>query len=284
MKYLSGIILALICISCEKSYNYTFEDKILNCFYDQYRGYGIDVKASIDSAQNILLRHGIIHEPTGQSYYHFLLVIAETNDLPVLANEDIQYELNNIKYLPTSINCRDSTLIQLESSEYYNSKYSLLIAVFDSIGSKGNITPSIVAKELLKVFEPTDLNHDLYNHIGTLMISNLIKSNFNSQLGLKPESVKPRLLEKYDSLNILITADELLYLNNRQTDISKAKGIIKDFVIRHGETHLLTLNYSRKASYDIFISTLDIIQQAYKEIKGEHPDISTNLSVADPSL
>lgn len=270
---------SLLSFGCDSSYDYAFEDKLLDCFYDQYAVYGIDIKASIDSAEHVLMENNIVQ--TSQSYYDILVEMKATDNIPFSSTDELKAELENIKYLPSRIQCSDTSYISYDSAVINNSKLGSLLSVFDSIAAKGNISPSIVAGELLNILEPEDFSHELYHHFGTLLVANFLKFNFNSKLGLLPETSRINNYD-YDTLTILLTAKDSLYIEDKVVDTKAAKSIMAKFIVEKNKKHLIIFKSYRNTRQRAFIETLDLIQNAYNDVQSEHEDIPYNFHVSDP--
>ncbi len=82
-------------------------------------------------------------------------------------NPDLLMDINPIEYIPSSIFCRDSYYASLlDSASLADSKLKYVIGIFDTIQVKGEISPTLIATEILEVFNANDFEHDYYRTIG----------------------------------------------------------------------------------------------------------------------
>lgn len=149
---------------------------MMECFTAQYNEYGIDISGSLDSANSILIDHNILPNISGKSFIKMLQDMRDSNGLPFKPTSELITSLRNIKQLPNSINCRDSGYISFDSIDLVNSKFINFIVIFDSIAQREDISVRMMSNDFLLAFDEQDFDHPLYSAFGTLLLSNLIKT------------------------------------------------------------------------------------------------------------
>ncbi len=219
------------------------EERILNCFYPQYRDHGIDIKASIDSANSILLKYEVLPDNSGKSYIELIKVMNKADDFPLDTPSDLIKELKSIKYLPAGVQCTDMMKIDFDSVEFANSKLKDLARIFDSITGKGNISVAMIAEEMLKIFDEKDFDNPYYQTLGTLSISNPVKANDETGWAkLQPPKSENTPPSDQVVLTINLTADDQIKIENEEISKDEAFQRIADFILKNKEKHNQFLN------------------------------------------
>lgn len=272
MNELKILFCTLVLFGCKiNDDSYALEEKILNCFYGQYEESGIDIEASIDSANNILLKYHILPENSAKSHIQLIEAINKADGFPFDTSNDLIKELESIKYLPRGIQCTDMTRIDFDSTEYANSKLKDLARVFDLITAKGNISVAMITEELLKVLDEKDFEHPYYRTLGILNLSNLIKVNALSSLNISKPGNYPSPSDQI-VLTIRLTANDEIIVKDKTLSKSEALQEISNFISKNQDRHVISVNSKRETSYDFFSLILDSLDDIYFEVRNKYSE------------
>lgn len=266
------VIALAIFISCQEKRSYAFEEDLMSCFYQQYADYGIDVKPSIDSARDILIRSGIISDRSGTSYIDFLLRLAENPRDALSISDELLLELKSISYLPSSIGCQDTAYFEYDSAVYEQSKFKYTIGIYDSLANYGDLSSQAISREVLKVFDAQDFEHEFYNTAAVIILSNYVKvlDQLGSLNGLP--TLPPQRIPANESSNIKrlqLTHDDKIIIDEQETDIKSALEEIKVFILEEKSAHIISVQTDRSTSYDLYIKAIDGIVEIYTAIWNE---------------
>lgn len=273
----------------QTDYDYKTENIILDCFYQHHKDADIDVKSSIDKIENILLKHKILADKSGESYIRIIEQIRDNNDLDI-NNPDLLTDIKSIDYIPSSVFCRDTSYASiLDSASLADSKFKYVIGIFDSMRVKGDISPTLIAEEILEVFNAHDFENDYYRTIGLVMFSNMIKmSDYESGLARKlpPMSEKESVeIEEQNIFVILLNAENKILADGEPVKISELNGLVKEFLIETSDKTdidlpligkqkiskgIISMRNDRGTSYDFYIAVQNELIKVYKEIRDKY--------------
>ena len=273
----------------QTDYDYKLENIILDCFYQHHKDNNIDVKNTIDKIENVLIKHKILLDKTGESYIQLFEQIRDNNDLK-LANPELIADINSIGYLPSSVFCHDSTYTsKFDSADLANSKFKYVIGIFDSIQVKGDISPILIAEEILEVFNARDFENDYYRTIVLIMFSNMIKMNDpdNGLTRRLPPYTKeePIKLEKKNILVILLNKKEKIYADGKLVKIKDLKVLVKKFLLETSDKTdielpiigkqatskgVISMQNERETSYNFYITVQNELIKVYNEIRDNY--------------
>lgn len=291
MKEIS-IILGLIFFlsGCTKTdYDYKLENSLLDCFYEYHKANNIDIKSTIDKIENVLVKHKILLDKTGESYIKAIRQIKDNYNLEI-DNPELLADINSIGYIPSGIFCNDSSYVsRIDSIDLANSKLKYIISIFDSIQVKGDISPTLIAEEILEVFNAKDFKNEYYKTMGLVMFSNMIKMNdFGNGLVRKlPPALKEETnkIEKQNILAITVNKENRILVNDKLVEISDLKEMVKKFLLEKSdkkeidlpligkqETSLgvISLQNDIGTSYKVYIAVQDEVTEAYTDIRNSY--------------
>ncbi len=280
---LFGIFLFII--GCgQVDYDYKTENAILDCFYKFYADNDIDIKSSVDSIENVLIKHKILKDKTGKSYISVLEQIRDGN-LHDFQNADLISDINSIFYIPSSVSCNSLTESVLSEEEIASaSKLNQLNSIFDTIRSKGNVSATLIADEILEILEAKDFENDFYRTLGLVSFCNLLKmSALPADNTSNSQSAPP--LDERNVLHIVITSDDKIFVGNLPVEITYLKDVVKEFILQTADQKELDLpligkQKSSKAtisvqnedetSYEFYVSVQNELLAAYDEIRSQY--------------
>jgi hypothetical protein len=272
----------------QTDYDYKTENIILDCFYQHHKDADIDVKSSIDKIENILLKHKILEDKSGESYIRIIERIRDNNDLDI-NNPDLLTDIKSIDYIPSSVFCRDTSYASLlDSASLTDSKFKYVIGIFDSIRVKGNISPTLIAEEILEVFNTHDFENDYYRTIGLVMFANMIKMN-DHDYGVSGGLTRklPRLeenepVEPQNIFVILINSEDKILANGQIVRVSELKPLVKKFLLETSDKievdlpligkqktskGIISLKNDIGTSYKFYMTVQTELITIYKEIR-----------------
>lgn len=272
MNELMFTIILCVLLGCRPNQDdYPIEKQMLNCFYQQYEKYGIDVKASIDSANSLLLKYEVLPDNKGISYIEFIEAMNKADSFPLDTPPNLIEELKSIKYLPVGIQCTDMKIVDFDSVEFANSKLKDLAKIFDTIAEKGNISVALITEEILKILDEKDFNNAFYQTLGTLTISSLIKANeVTGWTNLQPPKYKHTPPSNHTVLTINLTADDHIKIENEKVSKDEAFQIVADFMLKNKEKHVISLKSKRSTSYDFYMLIWDGLNEVYSEVRNRY--------------
>nr|WP_321452570.1 hypothetical protein [uncultured Carboxylicivirga sp.] len=285
------LIIGFILLDCSESkYDYKTENVLLDCFYNQYQESGVDIKSTINQIEDVLVMHNILDDKTGKSYIMVIDKIKEDNALDI-NNPDLLQDINSIGYIPSSVSCSDLSVINLlDSASISQSKLKYLMAIFDSIQVKGTISPSIIAQEILEVFDAKDFENDYYRTIGLVMFSTLIKMNdcdnglYRQLPPLEKEEAQP-VFEPQNVFSILINNKDEILANGRPANLSELKLMIKKFIMESSDKvsvdlpkigkymsskGVVSIQSSNGTSYQFYLLVQNELLSAYNQIRNTY--------------
>ncbi len=115
-----------------------------------------------------------------------------------------------------------------------------------------------------------------------LLIFFLVTTTINVDTGigliLPPPNEQEAEIKERNLMNILINADGLVSVDDKQVPIDQIKSILKKFITNRGkEDHLsespqkavISLKTHRETPYKIYIDMLDEVMGTYKELRNE---------------
>lgn len=270
-------IIALITGCTQTEYNYRVVNSILECYYQNHKDNGILVKNTIDKVENILIKHKVLEDKTGNSYIKTIEQIRDHNDLTI-NNPDLLTDIKSVDNIPSNVFCNNTSYTSsLDSVSQVHSKYRHVIGIFDSIRTKGDISPTLIAEEVLKVFSAKDFENDYYRTLSLVMFSNMIKMNDNkSTMTRKLPPIPKKESEEIEAQNIfeiLINEEDHIIVDGVPIDISELNGLVKNFLLETSDkTEIdLPLIGNQKTSKGIIYLRNDkgAYYEQYKAIRNE---------------
>lgn len=179
-------MILLLFFSCEiKKDKYEFENNLLDCFYSDCDRQNLPIKKSLDSLELLLIKHQVLADNTGKGKVEFLNKIIHSYSVPKNSDKDLSMEINKIKGIPLNFQCSDiTTLKDIDSALFYNSRLKNMEAVFDEITKMGDISPYSISKEILKYFNEEDFDNEFYRVTSLIIIKQLYKEQDRGILDL----------------------------------------------------------------------------------------------------
>jgi biopolymer transport protein ExbD len=279
----------------QADYEYKLENNILECFYKQHQERNIDIKTTINKIEELLIKHNILQDNSGRSYIHVIEQIRDNNNCEI-GNPQLLADLNLIGYIPSGIICQDSSFISsIDSTDLANSKLKYVFGIYDSIQVKGDISPKLIAEEILEVFNNKDFENDYYKTLGILMLTNLIKLNdletgLNRKLPTVEEELTPT--ENKNILVIYVNKENKIIANGEIVDISNLKMVTLNFLLEKSDkteidlpligkqsssNGIISIKNDRETSYKTYLSVQNELMQAYDEIRNNRSKEFFNL-------
>lgn len=260
--------------SCVSNHNYKVEDALMECFKDQYQQIGIDITKSIDSANAVFLDFNVLSEIEGRSFISLIEGIKDSSGLPFEPTPELIESLENIKRIPLSISCRDSAFFDFDSTDLYNSKFSSFVAIFDSIGRRGEISVEMIANDFLVAFNESDFDHPLYSTLGTLILTHMIKTrNDRGILDMLPPPTEEGIkrLESQKILEISMIEGDKVLIDGEEVEQNNIFNYTQEFIEKNHRFGFVKIMAHRAVSYELYTNVIDDVKSAYdnyREIKS----------------
>ncbi len=246
------LVLVFLLSNClQTKYDYKTENIILDCFYEHHKDNDINIKTTIDKIEAVLLKHSILEDKSGKSYIQIIKKIKDNSTLN-FGNPELLEDIKSIGYIPSSVSCSDSSYASLlDSASVAQSKLKYLIGIFDSIQVKGHISPTLIAEEILDMFNAEDFENDYYRTVGLVMFSSLIKMNdyeygLARKLPLVPERKDRSIAEVQNTFKILINSDNKILVDGKPIERTVLKSLVKEFITSNSEQEELEFPFVGK--------------------------------------
>jgi len=273
--------------SCaQNTYDYRFENAMLECFYQNHTDNNVDVKTIINNVENLLIQHEILLDNSGESYIRVIKKIRDENDL--IINPTLLKEIYSIENIPSNVICQDSDFLsRLDTSDLVDSKFNHIIDIFNSIQERSDISTTFIAGEILKVFNASDFENDFYRTIGLVVFSNLIKMNdFESGIARSlpsPHTEKQFEIEEQNIFVVLINKDNKVLANGKIIEVAELKEKAKKFIQETSDKTeidlpqigkqmtskgIISLQNDKATSYEFYILIQNELLKAYNEIRN----------------
>ena len=146
LTILTGLLVSITCHTQTYDYDYTLEQKILTCLYQHQIDKNIDVISIFNDIEEIFIKKNFLHDKSGSSYIALFKNIIDSN-VYCFNNPDLLSDLDNLGYIPSSIFCKDTSYIQVDSVEFAHSKLKYVIGIYDSIPTNVDNLPVLIAKK-----------------------------------------------------------------------------------------------------------------------------------------
>ncbi|NHN27593.1 hypothetical protein FIA58_018080 [Flavobacterium jejuense] len=271
----------------QTDYDYKIENSILECFYQHHKANDIDIKNTIDKIENVLIKHKILLDKTGESYIRVIEQMRDQIDLNTTINSQLIQDINSIGYIPSSVLCQDATYVsKIDSVDLAHSKLKYLMSVLESIHIKEDATPNLIAQDFLKVFNAQDFENDFYRTIGLVLFANKIKmDDFENGLTRKLPPVsteKPIVIETQNKLVVLVNEESKIIVDGNIATITELKEIVKNFFVKKSDKTeidlpligkqktskgVISLHSDKKTSYEVYIAVQNEIVKAFNELR-----------------
>lgn len=283
--------------SCaQNKYDYSFENAMLECYYQHHTDNNIDAKSIINNVENLLIQHKVLLDNSGESYIRIIKQIKDENNL--IINPTLFKEIISIENIPSNVICQNSDFLsKLDTSEVINSKFNLIIDIFNSIQEIHDISPTSIAGEILKVFNASDFENDFYRTIGLIVFSNLIKMNdFESGLARSlpfSNTETPFEIEEQNVFVVLINKDNEVLANGEIIEIAELKEMTKRFIQETSDKTeinlpqigkqmtskgIISLQNDKATSYELYLLVQNELLNAYNEIRNTYSQMFFNSS------
>ncbi len=259
-------VLPLFLISCQPERERSFDNTMLECFIKGYAQYGIDITKSIDSANAVLVEYEVLPDISGESFINMIKQFQENDGLPFDPSPELITALEEIQYLPASIGCSDSVILDFDSAQIRNSKAYALIDIFDSVATSGEISTQLITTQLLAKFDSQDFDHPLLSSFGTMVLSNLIK--LRNDRGIFSRLPPPPDPDNFDSSNILevkMVTGDTVFVDKSEVNADNIESIVYEFIVENENTGVVKVSSHRGVSYELYIRVLDHVNKAYEK-------------------
>lgn len=275
LRILIQLVILVLVVNCQPERDeYFVEDKLLDCFYEQYLESEIDVRSKVDSAAKALVRHKMLDGTDGKSYIAFIRKVNAIEKLPTRPSKELIAELGSIKLPLPNFVCGEGVFVRSDSIALAKSKFRYLAGIYDSIAVKGNISMKLISDEILEIFTARDFDHKLYASLATMAIVNMITEDQWSDI---PASLPPPPeidFSKQQNLHVLLldlTSDDKINVNNRIVNLEEATQLVEQFILTHQHNHAISVTSKRSTSHRLFVSVLDgVIASTYTRIREKH--------------
>lgn len=274
MKQLCFILLLLsytITVSAQ-----TVEEVLYVCLIDFFDEKGIDIDSELADFSNYLVENGQLENANGQGLYSFYEEIVRTKDISISIDTEQFLHLMDpsvFQYSRTPY-CQQKLKnvgpSSLASSKVFDLNYELqeMYATTDI-----SLHPGTIAEIILKVFEPSDLELNIYRANTLLIIfttSNPDLITLPSSENLSSEQKESEVLEiDVPTFLISIKEGENFFVNGEVMSISEMENLLKQFLSSNPKEHLVKMDSSGDTAYRLYIEVLDGVMAVYKNIRDQ---------------
>ena len=243
------------------------ETILFNCLTESYKSEGVDLENQLNMFELYLIKNGSLESTSGQAYFDFYNKIVEVNDIPVITDFNKFQGLYKLRpdqyYSPECL----TRLSLIDSNEIKASKYYDLTLAMQNLKSNTNISPSIVAKEIISVLDASDFDKSYYRSIALLTIANTANIELGLTTKLPPIEKQEGNYEDFANITVAISASEEICADKTVIEKEELKSQLRNFILKNESEHVIYFQTDRGTSYDFYLRTQDLIKEIYNELR-----------------
>jgi hypothetical protein len=259
------ILICLLAFSCNSSTEDEIERILLDCLTEDYKEKGVNISDELDTLEQFLIDTKTLNDRTGQSYYDFFEQVSMTGEISAYIDN---YRFEKIFKEGPDDFYDEACLEQLkkfDSVVVANSKYGKLTLAIQKEISKEN-SPASAAKAIVDNLTPSDFEKPYYRASSLLVIAHTGDQDQGILRELKPREKHRNT--SYEGLEIRITAEQEIYINDTLSDTKILLRETTDFIRKHKEEHIINFLPGKGTSYQFYLDVQDIIHQAYEDLRN----------------
>ena len=283
MKQLSYLLLSILLINActNDKYNYQLEEEILKCYYAENRAQGIDAEMYFDEIEAVFIHFQVLKDKSGESYIAAIEKMRDSADV-ILENIKLKKVIRKIEFIPPIIRCKNIFFGTTDTTVINQSRLKYSMDFFNTIYFKGDITPEIIAAEILAYYTAEDFEQDYYSHFFLTSVASLFDIREVSPARIM-QSKQP---SGPNSLSISVTEDSEILIGKeyiKAEEIAKIKSITKKFLLSTARTvdfknvdikmtftGNVYFGQLGETNYKMYLAVYNEIKAAYDELKNEH--------------
>jgi biopolymer transport protein ExbD len=264
---LLNIIIGLLITSCVAQ-NDRIENIIMECSYQAFADNGKEFKTLISDYENLLIKEKILADKSGKSYRQVLQKIANDEEFDKVPSTFFSAELQKIEKpdLEKAQECQK--IIVKDSSLYDMSKLKGLEQAIDNAQYSGDLQPSIIAEDILKVLTEDDFELDFYK-LRTFLLFSIIDTDSGISRRL-PEMEENQV--EYDLTNALkITLDDKseIFVDDKKVTIVQLKKLVRDYELKNKSESIISLKADRGTMYKTYIDVQNAIVGEIRHLRDK---------------
>lgn len=264
---LLNIIIGFLFTSCVAQ-NDRIENIIMDCSYQAFADNGKAFRTLISDYENLLINEKILADNSGKSYRQVLQKIADGNEFNKAPSTFFSAELQELEKpdLEKAQECQK--IIIRDSAIYDMSKLKGLEQAIDNRQYSGDLQPSLIAEDILKVLTEGDFELDFYK-LRIFLLFSIIDTDTGISRRL-PEMEENQV--EYDltnALKIIIDDKSEIYINDKKVTIAELKKLVRDYELENKSESIISLKTDRGTMYKTYIDVQNAIVGEIRHLRAK---------------
>lgn len=266
-NFLLHLIILLLFASCS-SQNKRIETELMECYYQTYSDNGAELKRLISNYQSLLVKEKVIADSSAKSYLNFYQKIAEEKEFEHIPSKSFLTELQSIEKPNGMINRECQSRVLTDSSSYNTNKIFILEDAISSVQEAGDLSPSLVAKQILTVLSEEDFELEYYR-LRTLFLFDMLNVDYGIDNKLRTSTGEVIEHDLTNALKISTNGKNEIFTNGQKVSIKQLKEKVKDYERKNKEVSVIAINASRETMYRTYIDIQNTITSAIQSLRNE---------------
>jgi len=264
-NFLLNIIILLLFTSCS-SQDDRMEKKLMECYYQTYSDNGAELKELISNYQRLLVEEQVMADSSAKSYLNFYQKLADEKEFEHVPSKSFLTELQNIEKPNGMINRECQTNVLADSSSYDTNKIFILEDAISSVQEAGDLSPSLVSKQILTVLNEEDFELDYYR-LRTLFLFDMLNVDYGIDNKLRTATGDVIEHDLTDALKISISEKNQIFVNGQKVNIDQLKKKVADYEQTHKNSSVIAISASRETMYRTYIDVQNSITSAIQNLR-----------------
>jgi biopolymer transport protein ExbD len=266
-NFLLHLIILLLFASCS-SQNKRIETELMECYYQTYSDNGAELKRLISNYQSLLVKEKVIADSSAKSYLNFYQKIAEEKEFEHVPSKSFLTELQNIEKPNGMINRECQSRVLADSSSYDTNKIFILEDAISSVQEAGDLSPSLVAKQILTVLTEEDFELEYYR-LRTLFLFDMLNVDYGIDNKLRTATGEIIEHDLTNALKISTNEKNDIFVNGQKVNIEQLKKKVKDYGQKNKGSSVIAISASRETMYSTYIEVQNTITSAIKSLRDK---------------
>ncbi len=252
----STLLLCLACMNTET----VFEQLAGECAEEIDQSLLPRVHLEIDALETYFVEAGLLRDRSGASIYRVYQQIARDGDLQFAV--ETRFPLLDSVPPPVLARCYPLAL-ETPTASPTLLRYLRTVYEMEDLRSGGDITPGIVAQEIVDHLRPEDFEH------GFLRVSALITFYVTAT---PVALLQKRRFQPPDSVQwavFSLSADNTLLHNDQSISLDQVSPHLRTFVEVDPPHRGVRMITRRETSYEFYINVYDSVKQVYRELREQ---------------
>lgn len=258
------IVLILECFSSiGQQYNTSIESILYECLNESFKSKGIDIELQLNELENELIKNKILESSNKESYFDFYKKVVETNDIVGTIEYGKFDKILNVEIQEYySKECLDRILL-LDTMTIKASKYYQLNEKNKESVLNGELSPSIISRNIVSTLSSQDFGNPYYRANALLSILHIISLEVNeNEPKLRNEDTNKRLV-------INVTSKNQVLIENKEVSFEELNSQLEKFIKFNKENHKIIFISEKETKYSFYIKVQNSILETYKTLRDK---------------